>query len=93
MFLVGRNIAWEYKGADAYLHGNIKLAYALPWAGLGAIVEFAWKPVILRAGEKVIEIEWLSRNVLIVVAVVTAVAAPRMGVKSFFKALRGEKQD
>ena len=43
-FIFGRNVAWFYDTKDAFFHGNIRLAYALPWMCLGAIVEvvFPW---------------------------------------------------
>jgi hypothetical protein len=47
MFLFGRNVAWEYRGAEAFCHGNITMQYYAPWFGLGLIVELVWDSVLL----------------------------------------------
>mmetsp|Transcript_29089 Transcript_29089/g.53019 ORF Transcript_29089/g.53019 Transcript_29089/m.53019 type:complete len:215 (-) Transcript_29089:66-710(-) len=44
--LVGKNIAWSYRGWDAYFDGNIKLLYFFPWLGLGAVVEMSWDIIL-----------------------------------------------
>eukprot|EP00389_Voromonas_pontica_P016424 GDKH01025669.1.p1 GENE.GDKH01025669.1~~GDKH01025669.1.p1 ORF type:complete len:212 (+),score=13.76 GDKH01025669.1:168-803(+) len=47
----GRNVAWHYVGWDALFNGNIRLAYAIPWMGLGVIIEVGFAPILLRCGE------------------------------------------
>jgi hypothetical protein len=47
IYIFSKNIAWEYKGWDAYFNGNIKLQYYLPWLGLGLILELLWDILLL----------------------------------------------
>lgn len=90
MFLFGRNVAWEYRGRDAYFHGNIKLQYFLPWLGLGAVVEALWEKGLmpltnaLAAGSD-------NLSIFLLIAVVLTVAhSPRMGIAGILKSLTGD---
>ena len=92
MFLFGRNVAWEYRGADAFFHGNIKLGYAAPWIALGLVVELAWESVILPL-VVALEESGMTALVLVVAGAVTLVFSPNMGVKGVWNSLQGVKHD
>jgi hypothetical protein len=92
MFIFGKNIAWEYRGPDSFFHGNIKLQYAVPWVGLGVVVELAWERVFLPVMIKVDAMDW-TVPVLLCAAMLTLLFSPRMGVKGVWRSLRGIKQD
>lgn len=88
MFLFGKNVAWEYRGADAYCHGNIKLSYALPWVALGLIVELAWDPLVLPLAVA-LEDSGLVVPLLVLSAAVTLVWSPGMGLRGLWGSLQG----
>ena len=92
MFLCGRNIAWEYRGADAWFHGNIKLQYAMPWMVLGFLVESFFEPFILPSAQYVVK-SGVFPNVLMTVVFITAFFSPRLNGLSILKAVKGEKLD
>ena len=54
MALFGRNVAWTYEGLpDALFHGNIRLAYAVPWIGMGYALEYlGFNDIVFAAGER-----------------------------------------
>lgn len=90
MFLFGRNVAWEYRGRDAFFHGNIKIQYALPWMGLGLAVEVVFSRIllpvasILSGGN-----EHGTCTLLVAAAVLTLSYSPRMGISGLMKAFGG----
>lgn len=88
MFLFGRNVAWEYRGADAFFHGNIKLGYAAPWIALGGVVELTWEPVIHPLVVS-LEESGMTVPVLVLAAGVTLLCSPRMGVQGVLDSLQG----
>ena len=92
MFLFGKNVAWEYRGSDAFCHGNIKLRYFLPWLVLGAIVEFAWDIIITPAIEQIVHFN-AYYYILLIATVVTLLLSPRMGIVGIWKSLIGHKFD
>jgi hypothetical protein len=92
MFLFGKNVAWEYRGNDAYFHGNIKLGYTGPWIALGLVVELAWNPLILPLAVE-LETSGAVLPVLILAGVVTLIYSPRMGFRGLWCSLYGLKQD
>ena len=54
MFLFRRNVAWTYEGCpDSLFHGNIRLAYAFPWLGMGLALEFGgFQAIVLDAAQR-----------------------------------------
>ena len=88
MFLFGKNIAWEYRGHDAFCHGNIKLGYAAPWIALGLVVELAWHPMILPLATE-LATSGMTGPVLALAALVTLRYSPRMGLRGVWSSLQG----
>jgi hypothetical protein len=89
MFIFGRNVAWEYKGADAFFHGNIKAQYVFPWLGLGLLVEFIWDRAFLPLAESLLGDESFLVVAGVVAVVLTAAYSPRMGIAGVLKSLSG----
>lgn len=92
MFLFGRNVAWEYRGADAYCHGNIKLGYTAPWVGLGMAVELAWEAALLPLAA-MLEQSGMTMSLLALAGAWTLMCSPNMGVKGVWKSLQGVKEN
>ena len=92
MFLFGRNVAWEYRGTDAFFHGNIKLGYTIPWVSLGGVVELAWEPVIYPLAVW-LEQSGMTVSVLMLAGGVTLLCSPQMGVKGVWYSLQGLDSD
>ena len=92
MFIFGKNIAWEYRGSDAFCHGNIKIHYAAPWIALGIVVEFVWEDIFLPLALQLQNSQFMQ-PLLLFCATLTLLFSPRMGYKGIWKSLTGVKQD
>ena len=88
MFLFGKNVAWEYRGDDAYFHGNVKLGYAVPWIVLGLVVELGWDPAIMPLAAAVEQAD-MTQPILTLAGLLTLIFSPRMGVIGVWNSLRG----
>lgn len=53
MLLYGYNPAWQYRGRDAFCHGNIKLGYWKFWVPMGLAVAYIGIPGLLPLSESI----------------------------------------
>lgn len=105
MFFFGRNVAWEYRGREAFFHGNITLQYYLPWFGMGLFVELVWEPILLPLSLALVADDQKSKaaraggdmsistqdTILLCAVALTLFCSPRMSMSAILQSLMGVK--